>query len=278
MDLLNCEVGLSQVKKFFDERDARVSGYAGSTMAEKASAFLEASIGEMYSYNYTWLGRPIIQYPQDMVAMQELIWDIKPDLIIEAGIAHGGSLIMHASMLALIDYAEAVESGAVLDPKATTRRVLGLDIDIRPHNREQIEKHPMSHRIDMIEGSSIDPEIVARVHDIAKSYKRILVVLDSNHTHDHVLAELEAYAPLTSKGSYCVVFDTVVEDLPSEMYPDRPWGKGDNPKTAVWEYMRRLGADKRQAVDGLELKFEIDKAIEDKVLVTVAPDGYLKRV
>lgn len=269
---------MSQVKKFFDERDTRVSSYGGSAMAEKASAFLEASIGEMYSYNYTWLGRPIIQYPQDMVAMQELIWSVKPDLIIEAGIAHGGSLVMHASILALIDYAEAVETGKVLDPKATTRHVLGLDIDIRPHNREQIENHPMSHRINMIEGSSIDPEIIDRVHAIAKNYNRVLVVLDSNHTHSHVLAELEAYAPLTSKGSYCVVFDTVVEDLPNEMYPDRPWGKGNNPKTAVWEYMRQILAEGRKAMDGDTLKFEIDKSIEDKILVTVAPDGYLKRV
>lgn len=231
-----------------------------------------------YSYHFEWLGRPIIQYPQDIIAMQELVWHIKPDLIIETGIAHGGSLILSASMLAMLDYCEAVEAGQVLDPKATRRRVVGLDIDIRKHNRTAIEEHPMAHRIDMIEGSSIAPEIVAQVHSIAKTYKNVMVFLDSNHTHDHVLAELEAYAPLTSSGSYCCVFDTVVEDLPDDMFPDRPWSRGNNPKTAVWEYLKRLKDQGRKAADGAPLAFEIDKAVEDKLLITVAPDGYLKRV
>lgn len=230
-----------------------------------------------YTYNFSWLGRPIIQYPQDMVAMQELIWQVKPDLIIETGIAHGGSLIMSASMLALLDYCEAVEAGKPLDPQATRRRVLGIDIDIRAHNRAAIEAHPMSHRIDMIQGSSIAPEIIAQVREYARRYERILVCLDSNHTHEHVLAELEAYAPLTSQNSYCVVFDTIVEDLPDDMFPDRPWGKGNNPKTAVWEYLRRLQEEGRQASDGEPLRFEIDKMVENKLLITVAPDGYLRR-
>ncbi len=231
-----------------------------------------------YSYHFEWLGRPIIQYPQDIVAMQELIWQVKPDLIIETGIAHGGSLIFSASILAMLDYCEAVESGKTLDPKATHRRVLGLDIDIRAHNRAAIEAHPMSHRIDMIQGSSIAPEVIAQVREIAKGYQCVLVCLDSNHTHEHVLAELQAYAPLTSKGSYCCVFDTVIEDLPAEMFPDRPWGKGDNPKTAVWEYLRRLREEGRTATDGASMAFEIDKTIEHKLLITVAPDGYLRRV
>ena len=219
-----------------------------------------------YSYNFDYLGRPIIQYPQDIVAMQELIWQIKPDLIIETGIAHGGSLIFSASMLALLDYCDAVESGTTLDPKVTRRRVLGLDIDIRTHNRAAIQAHPMSHRIDMIEGSSIAPDVIARVQAIAAEHQRILVCLDSNHTHDHVLAELEAYAPLTSVGSYCVVFDTIIEDMPADMFPNRPWGPGDNPKTAVHEYLKT------------HPEFEIDKQIDHKLLISVAPDGYLKRV
>jgi cephalosporin hydroxylase len=231
-----------------------------------------------YSYNFSWLGRPIIQVPQDMVAVQELIWLIKPDLIIETGIAHGGSLILSASMLALLDYCDAVNNGKTLDPQATRRRVLGIDIDIRAHNRAAIEAHPMAHRIDMIQGSSISPEIVAQVHHAAVGHERVMVILDSNHTHEHVLAELEAYAPLTSRGSYCVVFDTVVEDLPDSMFPDRPWGKGNNPKTAVWEYLRRLKEEKRVAADGAPLALEIDTSIESKLLITVAPDGYLKRV
>ena len=219
-----------------------------------------------YSYHFEWQGRPIIQYPQDMVAMQELIWSIKPDLIVETGIAHGGSLIFSASMLALLDMCDAIEVGKKLDPKKSRRKVLGIDIDIREHNRAAIETHPMASRIQMIQGSSIAPEIIAQVQAVAASYSRVLVCLDSNHTHDHVLAELQAYAPLTSKGSYCVVFDTVVEDMPKEMFPDRPWGPGNNPKTAVWEYLKT------------HPEFEIDKSIHQKLLITVAPDGYLKRV
>ncbi|MDO9582828.1 MAG: cephalosporin hydroxylase family protein [Desulfomicrobium sp.] len=219
-----------------------------------------------YSYHFSWLARPVIQYPQDIVAMQELIWHIKPDLIIETGIAHGGSLIMSASMLALLDLCEAIESGATLDPKQSRRKVLGIDIDIRTHNREAIEDHPMSSRIEMIEGSSIAPEVVDQVRRVAAGNERILVCLDSMHTHDHVLAELEAYAPLVTPGSYCVVFDTIIEDMPENMFPDRPWGVGNNPKTAVWEYLKT------------HPEFEIDKSIQSKLLITVAPDGFLKRV
>ncbi|WP_072622906.1 cephalosporin hydroxylase family protein [Spirulina major] len=209
-----------------------------------------------YTYNYSWLGRPIIQYPQDMVAMQELIWKVQPDLIIETGIAHGGSLIFSASILEL----NAICGGC------QDAEVLGLDIDIRAHNREEIEAHPMFKRISMIQGSSIDSEIIEQVKEKSKGKQRILVCLDSNHTHDHVLAELEAYAPLTSVGSYCVVFDTLIEDLPDDMFGDRPWGPGNNPKTAVWEYLKN------------HPEFEIDESIQHKLLITVAPDGYLKRV
>jgi cephalosporin hydroxylase len=218
-----------------------------------------------YTYNFSWLGRPIIQYPQDTVAIQELIWEIKPDLIIETGIAHGGSLILSASMLALLDMTDAIESGTTINPKESSRKVLGIDIDIRAHNRSAIEAHPMASRIQMIQGSSIAPEIIEQVHAIAANYPRILVFLDSNHTHDHVLAELEAYAQLTTIGSYCVAFDTLIEDMPNEMFPDRPWGPGNNPKTAVWEYLKT------------HPEFEIDKSIQHKLLITVAPDGYLKR-
>jgi cephalosporin hydroxylase len=219
-----------------------------------------------YTYNFSALGRPIIQFPQDMVAMQELIWRVRPDLIIETGIAHGGSLIFYASMLALLDYCDAVKTGALLDPRKPKRRLLGIDIDIRAHNREAIEAHPMANRIDMIEGSSIDPAIIAQVRERATGADSILVSLDSNHTHQHVLAELEAYAPLVSIDSYCVVFDTLIEDMPAGSFPDRAWDKGDNPKTAVWEYLKN------------HPEFEIDAAIQHKLLITVAPDGYLKRI
>lgn len=218
-----------------------------------------------YSYHFDFLGRPIIQYPQDIVAVQELIWQIKPDLIIETGIAHGGSLIMSASMLALLDLCEAIEAGIAIDPRTSRRKVLGIDIDIRAHNRAAIETHPMASRIQMIQGSSIAPEIIEQVHRVARGHERVLVCLDSNHTHDHVLAELEAYAPLVSMGSYCVVFDTIIEDMPADMFPDRPWGPGNNPKTAAKEFIKR------------HHQFSIDKSIEKKLLITVAPDGYLKR-
>jgi len=218
-----------------------------------------------YSYQFDWLGRPIIQYPQDIVVMQELIWNIKPDLIIETGIAHGGSLILSASMLALLDLCEAIEQKSSFTPSQSKRKVLGIDIDIRSHNRAAIEAHPMSSRIQMLEASSIAEDTIRSVKKIAASYKTVLVFLDSNHTHDHVLAELNAYAPLTTLGSYCVVFDTVVEDMPEGLFHDRPWGSGDNPKTAVWEYLKTHS------------EFEIDKNLHTKILITVAPDGFLKR-
>lgn len=243
-----------------------------------ATAFLRESVFAKYSYNFSWQGRPIIQYPQDVLAIQELIWLVKPDLIVETGIAHGGSLIFSASMLAMLDMCDAIEKGETINPNTSRRKVLGIDIDIRSHNRTAIEAHPMSSRIQMIQGSSIAAEVIEQVHAVAAQYSRVLVCLDSNHTHDHVLAELQAYAPLVSMGSYCIVFDTIVEDMPKEMFPDRPWGPGNNPKTAVWEYLRRLEGDGQVAADSEPLKFEIDHQIENKLLITVAPNGYLKRV
>lgn len=205
-----------------------------------------------YSYNFSWMGRPIIQYPQDMVAMQEIIWSLKPDLIIETGIAHGGSIIYYASLLELIGKGE----------------VLGIDIDIREHNKSAIEKHPMFRRIKMIQGSSIDPAIVAAVKQHTEEKESVLVVLDSNHTHEHVLAELEMYSPFVTLNSYIVVYDTIVEYLPDNYMPGhiRPWGIGDNPMTAVKTFI--------ETTDG----FEIDKSFNNKLLISVAPDGYLKRI
>lgn len=243
--------------KFRDECNTRVSKQGDNKkLLQTAEDFTLESIKSGYSYNFSWLGRPIIQYPQDMVAMQEIIWEIKPDLIIETGIAHGGSLIFSASMLALLELCGEIEKG----------EVLGIDIDIRAHNKEAIEAHPMSKKITMFQGSSIDDEMIARVHEFAKRGKKILVCLDSNHTHEHVLAELRAYAPLVSVGSYCAVFDTIVEDLPSELWDDRPWEKGDNPKTAVWEFLKTND------------NFIIDEQIDNKILISVTPSGYLKRV
>ncbi|MCM2453090.1 cephalosporin hydroxylase family protein [Agrobacterium vitis] len=243
-----------------------------------SNRWIETCIPLGYMYNFSWLGRPIIQIPQDSYAIQEMIWSVKPDLVIDTGIAHGGSLVMSASMLAMIDYCEAVEKGEMLDPKASRRKVLGIDIDIRAHNRAAIEAHPMSHKISMIEGSSVAADIIAKVKDAAKGYEKVMVFLDSNHTHEHVLQELELYAPLVSKGSYCAVWDTLVEDMPESMYPERPWGPGDNPRTAVWEYMRRLEQEGRTAADGTPLHLEYDHALEHKIAITVSRDGFLRRV
>lgn len=243
-------------------RLSKIDGMSEITMNWMLRAGLEGN----YTYNFKWMGRPIIQFPQDMIAIQELVWKLKPDLIIETGIAHGGSLMLSASMLALLDMCDAIESGEVFNPRKSSRKVLAIDIDIRDHNRAAIETHPMSSRIQMIQGSSIAPEVIDQVKAIAENYKCILVCLDSNHTHDHVLAELQAYAPLTSVGSYCLVMDTLVEDMPNEVFTDRPWGPGNNPKTAVWEFLKT------------HPEFRIDKSIENKLLITVAPDGYLNKI
>tara|TARA_R110002049_G_scaffold46487_1_gene135134 strand:- start:81140 stop:81895 length:756 start_codon:yes stop_codon:yes gene_type:complete len=244
------------IEAFEQECQERVASYAGQPIAEAGRAFVRASTEPKYSYNFSWLGRPIIQYPQDMVAMQELIWAIQPDLIIETGIAHGGSLIFSASMLELIASCGGSVGG----------RVLGVDIDIREHNRQAIEEHPMSKRISMIQGSSIAPEIIDQVKNFAEGKERVLVCLDSNHTHEHVLAELQAYASLTTVDSYCVVFDTIVEELPGEMYPDRSWGPGNSPQSAVHEFLKTCD------------DFVIDESIDNKLLISVAPKGYLRRV
>jgi cephalosporin hydroxylase len=219
-----------------------------------------------YSYHFEWLGRPIIQYPQDIVAMQELVWSVKPDLIIETGIAHGGSLILSASMLAQLDMCDAIESRTVLDPNNSSRLVIGLDIDIREHNRAAIEAHPMASRIKMFQASSVDLQVLTEIKNIAANYERILVCLDSNHTHEHTLAELEAFAPLVTSGSYCVVFDTIIEELPEDSFPNRPWGHGNNPKTAVREFLKS------------HPEFSIDKSIDNKLLISTAKEGYLKRI
>ncbi|MBS1651120.1 MAG: cephalosporin hydroxylase family protein [Bacteroidetes bacterium] len=241
---------MNEIEKFKQERKERIASFEhNKELQESKKQFNNQSNTALYSYNFSWMGRPIIQYPQDMVMMQELIWDIKPDLIIETGIAHGGSLIFYASILELIGKGE----------------ILGIDIDIREHNRVEIEKHPMAKRIKMIQGSAVAPEIVKQVKDYAAGKKTVMVSLDSNHTHDHVLEELKAYAPLTSVGSYCVVFDTIVEDLP-DGYMKRNWGVGNNPKTAVFEYLKSNN------------DFVIDKQIDHKLLISVAPDGYLKRI
>ena len=258
---------MSPEEQFALERLQRLEEYSeDARLKSLAHDWVFHSMQQKYLYNFDWLGRPIIQYPEDMVAIQELIWKVKPTLVVETGIAHGGSLFLSASMLAMLDYCEAVEAGTTLDPRKSRRRVVGIDIDIRSHNRSAIEEHPLSGLITMVEGSSVDRHVIDEVHQLAAGHETVMVFMDSNHTHEHVLGELNAYAHLVTKGSYCVVFDTFVEDMPPKYFPDRPWDKGDSPKTAVREYLK------------LHSEFEIDKSIDNKLLISVAPDGYLLRI
>jgi len=242
-----------ELEKFKKQKEQQIASYPrNKELVEAANQFNVESNKALYSYNFSWMGRPIIAYPQDMIAMQEIIWEVQPDLIIETGIAHGGSIIYYASLLELI---------------GKNGRVLGIDIDIRAHNRALIEGHPMYKRIDMIEGSSIDPYIAEQVYAVAKNYQNILVCLDSNHTHDHVLQELHLYSKLVSKDSYCVVFDTIVEFLPTDYMPGgRPWNPGDSPHSAVSDFLNTTD------------DFVVDSSIDNKLLVSVAPGGYLKRI
>lgn len=242
---------MNEIEKFNEEVKKNIESQGmDKDIKALSNVWIRETSSYKYSYNFKWMGRPIIQYPQDIIAMQEIIWEVKPDLIIETGIAHGGSIIFYASILELIGNGE----------------VLGIDIDIRKHNRVEIEKHPMYKRITMIEGSAIDESVADKAKQFAKGKRKVMVILDSNHTHEHVKKELELYSSLVSKDSYLVVFDTCVEDMPDELSADRPWGKGNNPKTAVFEFLKEND------------RFEVDKSIENKLLITVAPSGYLKCV
>lgn len=265
-------------KAFQAEVARNIAALAGAyALRAESDRWLRDSLAYRYSYNFSWLGRPIIQYPQDMVEIQELIWALRPDLIVETGIARGGSLVLSASMLALLDYCDASASGTALNVRASTRRVMGVDIEIRPHNRLALENHPLRHKIELIEGSSVAQDVIAEVHRRAVGHERVMVLLDSNHTHDHVLAELLAYAPLVTVGSYCVVFDTVIEHLPKEMYPERPWGPGNSPHTAVQEFLAQASAGRVRDAYGNVLAFTVDTDIDSKLQISVAPRGYLRR-
>jgi cephalosporin hydroxylase len=242
---------VDEVKRFTEEVTANIKSLGQDRDLQALSRIWVREIARhRYAYNFTWMGRPLIQFPQDMVAMQEIIWATRPEVIVETGVAHGGSLIYYASLLELLG------GGG---------HVVGVDVDIRSHNRREIESHPMAHRIHLVEGSSIESKTVEQVRNLVAG-RRAMVVLDSNHTHAHVLSELDLYSPMVSRDCYLVVFDTLIEDMPAHLVGDRPWAPGNNPKTAVWEFLQRND------------RFEIDQIIEHKLLITVAPDGWLKCV
>ncbi len=244
---------MTEIDKFNDEKQRNISEQGHrSDLIQLGVDFITKTAELKYSYNFTWMGRPIIAFPQDMIIMQEIIWDVKPDLIIETGVAHGGSIVYYASLMKLF----GIEG-----------KVLGIDIDIRTHNRVEIEKHPMYSNILLYQGSSVAESTIEYVERIAKNYKKVLVCLDSNHTHDHVLQELKLYSDYVSKSSYIVVFDTVIEDMPSDWkWNNRLWHKGNNPKTAVNQFLSENS------------NFVNETYFQNKALITVAPNGFLKRI
>ena len=234
----------------FEQRNKKFinSMNKNNSLLKKSKDWIDIVFDYEYVYHFRWLGRPIIQFPQDMVALQELIWKIKPDFIIESGIARGGSLIFYASILELLNHG----------------KIIGIDIDIRKHNRIEIENHTLFKRIKLIEGSSIDDSVIHKIKKIIKDKKKIMILLDSHHTEQHVLEELEKYSPFVRSGSYVVVFDTIIEDMKKHHSKNRPWNHGNNPKTAVSKFLKK------------NKRFKIDKEIQKKLLITSCPDGYLK--
>lgn len=257
-----------EYQSFREERDSEILKMGEDRYFLEASRVWQGLARQhKYAYHFEFAGRPLIQYPQDIVAVQEIMWSVRPDLIIETGIAHGGSLAMSAGMLALLDLSDSMGPKKGLRPslQSPNRTVIGVDVDIREHNRRALESHPFFPWIELVEGSSTDPAIVEMIRAKAESATTVLVMLDSNHTHEHVLAELRAYANLVSRGSYCIVFDTIIEFVEGDHFADRPWGKGNSPMSAVEEFMRDTG------------EFMFDKFIVDKLGVTSAPGGYLKR-
>ena len=249
---------------FYQQRDSKAErNFDDPVCRGLAKDWQNASRRFDYQYMFQWMGRPIIQDPQDICAIQELIWRVQPDLIIETGIAHGGSLVLSASILA------AISQGELLGGQSCKERlVIGVDIDIRSHNREALERHPLFPMIDLIQGSSISERVLDEVRQKAMRFEKRLVVLDSNHTRDHVYEELACYSPLVSRGSAIYVLDTGIEFAPVESFNvQRPWGPGNSPLTAVNEFLATpLGAE-----------FYKDRSIEKRMLLTCAPEGLLVR-
>jgi cephalosporin hydroxylase len=218
-------------------------------MTQAVKTFLGKTFTYGYYRNFKWLGRPIIQYPQDIIALQELIWDYRPTLVLETGVAHGGALIFYASILELI--------GGRGD-------VVGIEVEFREHNKKATAEHPLAKRISVIEGSSTDAAVIDRVRKLAAQHERVMVILDSLHTHEHVLAELRAFSPLVKKGGPLVVYGTSTGEIDPSIDLKREWTTTRNPKSALEEFMREND------------RFVVDHEINDKLMITDAPGGYLR--
>ena len=258
----------SEHKKFKINCSKRINKQGADKRLKKLSIeWINKSFNYKYPYHFEWMGMPIIQYPQDIIEIQNLIWEIKPDLIIETGIARGGSIIFSSSMLEML-------SGCGGPRNA---KVLGIDIDIRSHNLKRIRKHPFSKRIHLIEGSSIDKNTIQKVKKISKNFRKIMVLLDSNHNHEHVLEELKLYTPFVTNKSYCVVFDTIINDLNRKFYSNKPWNKKKNPKTAIDDFLLYQKKTKPKDTKNKLIYFEIDKQIDNKLVISGAIGGYLRR-
>lgn len=266
------------IAEFRAQRADRIGRYReDADFAAVSAAWTRAAFERHYMYNFEACGRPIIQLPADVMALSEVIWATKPDLIVETGIAHGGSVVHSAAQLALLELAEAAQAGRVVDPARPRRRVVAVDIDIRPHNRAALDAHPLRNRMVLIEGSSLDAGVIGEITALARQAKTVMVCLDSMHTHEHVLGELRAYAPLTSRGAYCVVFDTIIEDLPPGFFPNRPWNPGDSPRTAIAAFAKECESG-LTGLDGAPLQLALDEAIDGKLMTSAAPGGFLKRL
>ncbi len=237
--------------QFNEEKKENIKkAYDNPELHKSALDFITKSDQHNYAYNWTWLDMPIIQMPEDIMLVQEIIWETKPDIIIETGIAWGGSVVLYASILELIGKGQ----------------VLAIDKVLPQHNIDAIMKYNFSSRIKLFEGSSIDESIVNAIRDIIKPTDKVMVLLDSNHTHAHVYEELKIWESFVTSGQYLVISDTIVEEIPEQTHRSRSWGHGDNPMTALNQFLSENN------------KFTRENDYNHKAICSFTRNGYLKRI
>ncbi len=251
------------MSSFEKEKKKRIKNFfKNKKLVEKGKSFFLETVKNKYSYNFEWLGMPIIQYPQDIVSLQEIIFKSKPNKIVETGIARGGSLIFLASMMLLLSKEDS--------EKNKDYKVLSIDIDIRRHTLKKIKNHFLKNYFKTNESSSVSSKAYKFVKDNIKKNDRVMVILDSNHEENHVLEELKLYAPLVSKNCYCIVMDTVIDFLPNNLNADRSWKKNNSPYSAIQKYLKLIKAKK-------SINLIFDNYFQYKSLLTNMPFGALKR-